>query len=670
MKIHELLLKTIIFLTTYIQAENIIDFLRSRPDLSQFLLVLQQPGLHKAYTDRQITVFVPTDASMLDYRGRRGEDFALNHIVNSLEIESALGGRLSSLVAGGPPIWVTKRSAWIYFNQARVLEKNIFLDLGRGEQQVVYIIDSVLEPLLPISIRNHTISQDITAAKLLERSTLYNLGDRMTTRTFFRAAEKNNRARMFSTPGRHTFFIPVDYAFQEVDEKYVDVSVVEAHIIPGELLLTTLVPTKEYRTVTWAGSPGGVRVNVSLQPSILPDGQIKTTARSNTIRGDRVHAEGLVVSRIVKGNIPVQNGIVHLIDKPLMVVATSLYEYIKKEGSNPRNRLYRFAQLIEDKGGDFKDTLIEAKSGTLLAPSNEAFRNVDRDAMNIILAPNKDNHLRQEFLGLHFTRERLSSNNQDLLRTGDRMYSSPASFATNRIFFQYIPGLQKLTVEGRGVNATVVEADIGTMTGVIHVIDTVLGIPNMNIADKLSSDPTISYTWSLAFAVRLSKMLSSVRPNERFTFIAPSNEAWNKVKAEFPQAFRQLTDLNDPDFAYNILLRHLIVSDQDYTIEQLVYKSNRSPSNTVMTQGGALSFTEVGSQESEYRAYTEYKVSWGEIEGRIVRANLGCKNGYIHLVDKVMMDNNPAPRFLNAATNINNNAARGIVLCLVLLISL
>jgi hypothetical protein len=32
--------------------------------------------------------------------------------------------------------------------------------------------------------------------------------------------------------------------------------------------------------------------------------------------------------RIVRGNIPVQNGVVHLIDKPLMIVARTLYEYI------------------------------------------------------------------------------------------------------------------------------------------------------------------------------------------------------------------------------------------------------------------------------------------------------------------------------------------------------
>ena len=38
--------------------------------------------------------------------------------------------------------------------------------------------------------------------------------------------------------------------------------------------------------------------------------------------------QGMVVARIVKGNIPVKNGVVHLIDKPLMIVARSLFEYL------------------------------------------------------------------------------------------------------------------------------------------------------------------------------------------------------------------------------------------------------------------------------------------------------------------------------------------------------
>ena len=59
-----------------------------------------------------------------------------------------------------------------------------------------------------------------------------------------------------------------------------------------------------------------------------PEDGSGVVARSNTIVGDRIHPRGMVVSRIIRGNIPVQNGVVHLIDKPLMIVAKSLYEYV------------------------------------------------------------------------------------------------------------------------------------------------------------------------------------------------------------------------------------------------------------------------------------------------------------------------------------------------------
>ena len=47
---------------------------------------------------------------------------------------------------------------------------------------------------------------------------------------------------------------------------------------------------------------------------------------------------------------------------------------------------------------------------------------------------------------------------------------------------------QRLTVEARGVNATALEKDIGTVNGVIHVIDTFLGIPSLTIAGKMQVD--------------------------------------------------------------------------------------------------------------------------------------------------------------------------------------
>ena len=133
------------------------------------MLELQRQGLHQAYMSRQVTLLVPNNKAMMEYRGRRGEDLVLNHLINRIVIEDQLGNRVNSLVTGNPPLWITKRSAWLYFNHARVLERNINLSSDTGEEQRMFIIDSVLEPLLPISAKNATFSQDVTAGKLLEK---------------------------------------------------------------------------------------------------------------------------------------------------------------------------------------------------------------------------------------------------------------------------------------------------------------------------------------------------------------------------------------------------------------------------------------------------------------------------------------------------------------------
>ena len=60
--------------------------------------------------------------------------------------------------------------------------------------------------------------------------------------------------------------------FQVVSKDYADAKVVEAHIVPGRLLLSSLVPTPEVATVAW--EQGGVQVNVSLQVSLAQEGQV------------------------------------------------------------------------------------------------------------------------------------------------------------------------------------------------------------------------------------------------------------------------------------------------------------------------------------------------------------------------------------------------------------
>jgi len=48
-----------------------------------------------------------------------------------------------------------------------------------------------------------------------------------------------------------------------------------------------------------------------------------------------------------------------------------------------------------------------------------------------------------------------------------------------------------LTVEGGGVNATVVEPNIAAINGFVHIIDRVLGVPYTSVKEKLQSDPML-----------------------------------------------------------------------------------------------------------------------------------------------------------------------------------
>lgn len=50
---------------------------------------------------------------------------------------------------------------------------------------------------------------------------------------------------------------------------------------------------------------------------------------------------------------------------------------------------------------------------------------------------------------------------------------------------------QTITVEGGGVNATIIQADIAATNGFVHIIDKVLGVPYSTVLDKLRTDPML-----------------------------------------------------------------------------------------------------------------------------------------------------------------------------------
>lgn len=58
-------------------------------------------------------------------------------------------------------------------------------------------------------------------------------------------------------------------------------------------------------------------------------------------------------------------------------------------------------------------------------------------------------------------------------------------------------GNQTVTVEGAGVNATIVQADIVQMNGYVHIIDRVLGVPYATVYNKIRTDPMLKLVYTI-----------------------------------------------------------------------------------------------------------------------------------------------------------------------------
>ena len=93
-------------------------------------------------------------------------------------------------------------------------------------------------------------------------------------------------------------------------------------------------------------------------------------------------------------------------------------------------------------------------------------------------------------------------------------------------------------LDGQGVTAEVVEPDIGATNGVIHVIDRILGVPQHTIGEKLAMDPMLSSVHSLGNQNHFNHMFN--KTNEAFTYIVPSNGAWEQINRQFASAYKIL----------------------------------------------------------------------------------------------------------------------------------
>ncbi|XP_034247789.1 fasciclin-1 isoform X2 [Thrips palmi] len=619
---------------------SVQEKMRMDADLSEFSIRLASSTYaNSTLMLRPVTVFAPINMAFQQFpRSDKDESLVLYHITNQpMKLESLTQPIVYSQMEGSPPLWITHRRDMlnnedVFVNNAKIDKKDSDYSgkNSKGHLQVLHKIDEVLQPVRLKPGATSDMLYNPNAMQLISQSGDFDL-DTHTIRSFAEAVSRR-KVDIFNKEGRYTFFVPVDSSYKHFEA--VDKTVIEGHVIPGHVLFTAPTPNeKPYATVSFSEQ---MQVTISFTTDHK---KRKTIVKSNTVIGDEKHPSGVVMAEVIKANIPVRNGVVHLIDRPLMVIDATVQEFVESFKDREDGPLYEFQKVLTNKvDSGFLRGLGEMKNFTLFAPSNEAWKNP------AALAALNNRTLLNEVIRLHIVDQRLPLEHIKLKthslhhqvrhhQQGHRHHPHQLfqvrsmSDPKNLYFNVMVSGSNHtLTVEGGGVNATVIQPDIAATNGIIHIIDRVLGIASHTVKEKLATDPSMLKTYHLGETEFNDRLKDN---NTRFTYFVPRDVAWHTAEIKYPSAIKKLFMSKFKYHAHQILERHLVVASTAYTMMDIKRMTHSGPV-TLHTVRDKL---ELQLQEKA----NGYYLKWQNEEILVHRADVECTNGIIHVLDGVFL---------------------------------
>ncbi|XP_051863459.1 fasciclin-1 isoform X3 [Drosophila albomicans] len=580
-----------------------------------YSLLEQNPVANATLALRSCTIFVPTNEAFQRYKGTAQ---VLYHMTTAAFSQSQLKTSVTSDMEGNPPLYITNgRNGDIYVNNARIIPSlSVELTNREGKRQVMHIIDEVLEPLTAKS--SSTEMNNMDAMQFMRVADQLNLGNR-TLRTYRTQVTMAKKESLFESPGFHTFLVPIDEGFKHSTRSgLVDAKVIDGHVIPNTVIFTAASEHDEPKTS--AAFEDQIKVTVSFFKQ--KDG--KMYVKSNTFLGDAKHKEGVVLAEIVKANIPIKNGVVHLIHRPLMIIDTTVTQFLQFLTDNGENgALRKFYEVIMDAGGGVLEGINNLSEVTILAPSNEAWNISSID--NIV----RDRKKMTDILNMHIIKDRL---NVEKIRQKNANLIAQVPTVNNRTFLYFnVRGEGAdtvVTVEGGGVNATVLQADVAQTNGFVHIIDRVLGVPHTTVLGKLQTDPMMSDTYRMGQFSHFNDQLNNTL--RRYTYFVPRDKAWQKTELDYPSAHKKLFMRDFYYHSKNLLERHLVIADHAYTMKELV---QMSLTDTVVLQ----TFRDSLKVKIEEEA-GQYVILWNYKKINVYRPDVECTNGIIHVIDAPLLE--------------------------------
>ncbi|XP_060532718.1 fasciclin-1-like isoform X2 [Cylas formicarius] len=327
----------------------------------------------------EITIFIPTNEAFQRYGPILHSDLAFYHMASAARaIEDLKKTRnISCINPKFPPLWISRNGDDLYVNNAEVFSHNYYPSKSRtgegGKPQIVYLIDRVLDPLIRLPHFKHT------AFDFMGSFSKFTLGStRKSVHSFLYKVQENNVTDLYEAQGGNTYFIPIDEGIGSKQFHAINRYSIYSHIIPNVVLFTR--PTKRQFNYESLANDDFVYTVLSLEDNR------KLYVRGNTILGKPSNPQGEFVVEILHPDIPVANGVVHVISRPLGVFPHSLKPFpyvsvLEKVASDPNlDTFYR----LGEKFGFHSIFTAHDYFFTYFVPSEYAWRQIRKSDLQLV----------------------------------------------------------------------------------------------------------------------------------------------------------------------------------------------------------------------------------------------------------------------------------------------
>ncbi|KAH9491607.1 hypothetical protein Btru_031022 [Bulinus truncatus] len=521
---------------------NALQIPDSMPDTKIFaqLLTGLSAEAKSKLTSGQVTVFIPTDwafskvplywqAEMLRRENMIDksplEQVLFGHVILDYALDSSRfydGQRLG--MANNQTLTIMAKSGEFYLesNDKKMTSKIEVLDIG-VTNGVVHLISNVL------FAEGFTIWEAVSDIPQLKRF------HDVVTRHFGKLKETLNMKSDVQSSASMTVFLPSNEVFDRAAEFINTKLLLEPQVLDKALLghvITGRFPTSRIE---------GEKVHLTLSGEVI---KITRRDRTSTITVSGGH----VTSEIEVRDIFCSNGVIHVIDDLLHTPTRTIGREIKL-----REEL-RYMQTLFEKVGDTMYNL-NAKSDkyTVFVPNNEAFSSLPWDTINKLLY--WENWTKQ-VLRAHV----IKNENRTLEQIPSR---SALTAGYNVVYVMKKDG--QVYVVNNNMIAQVVVANIPAINGWIHIVDKILTVPYVTVADVMGSREEYSLFHQIMSPLPEYKQLITA-PLRNVTLFVPSTRyirtltaaQLTRIKAD-PEILRKVIHpcFISPPSIFNLLIYSL-----------------------------------------------------------------------------------------------------------------